>query len=78
MACSHNRCTFCGTYTDKPFRVRPAAEVMEDIALARQVIPHTRHVFLADGDALVLSPRRLVPILDNHASSYLPLADVVS
>jgi len=68
--CSHNRCTFCGTYLDKPFRVRPVDEVFEDIALAGQLMPHTRRVFLADGDAMVLSTRKLAPILDRLASAF--------
>jgi hypothetical protein len=37
--CSHDRCTFCGTYMDKPFQVRPIQEVLEDVALARAEIP---------------------------------------
>jgi len=62
--CSHNRCTFCGTYLDKPFRPRDTSQVLEDIQLAGSVIPATRRVFLADGDALALSTDRLSMILD--------------
>ncbi len=68
--CSHNRCTFCGTYQDKPFRVRPTEEVLDDIALAQARMPDTRRVFLADGNALVLSTRRLVAILDALAAGF--------
>ena len=74
--CSHNRCTFCGTYRDKPFQVRPTQEVMADIASARQVAPDVRRVFLADGNALVLSTRRLMEILDALAGSFPDLQRV--
>jgi radical SAM superfamily enzyme YgiQ (UPF0313 family) len=74
--CSHNRCTFCGTYMDKPFQVRPIQEVLEDVALARAEIPDTRCVFLADGNALVLSTEWLVTILDALASAFSRLRRV--
>lgn len=62
--CPHNECTFCGTYLEKPFRVRPFAEVVEDVTgLPRHVKESVRRVFLADGDALVLPLRRLREIL---------------
>src|ERR1039457_4964459 len=68
--CSHNRCTFCGTYADKPFRVRPLQEVLEDIALAGSQLSDTRRVFLADGNGLVLNTECLVTILDALASAF--------
>jgi radical SAM superfamily enzyme YgiQ (UPF0313 family) len=68
--CFHNRCTFCGTYQEKPFRIRPIEEVLEDIALAREHLPDTRRVFLADGNALVLDTERLVTVLDALASVF--------
>jgi radical SAM superfamily enzyme YgiQ (UPF0313 family) len=68
--CSHNRCTFCGTYPDKPFQVRPIEEVLEDLAAAGRRIPDTRRVFLADGNAMVLSTERLVAILDALAAAF--------
>jgi radical SAM superfamily enzyme YgiQ (UPF0313 family) len=63
--CSNDTCDFCGTYLDKPFAVRPFAEVRDDIedlpATARERV---ERVFLADGDALALSPRKLHQVLD--------------
>ena len=76
--CSHNRCTFCGTYLDKPFEIRPLDEVLQDIAWARQRLPEIRRVFLADGNALVLSPRRMLPILDALAAAFPNLQRVAA
>jgi radical SAM superfamily enzyme YgiQ (UPF0313 family) len=74
--CSHNRCTFCGTYADKPFCARPIEEVLEDVALAQRRIPDTRRVFLADGNALVLETARLTAILQALASAFTRLRRV--
>ena len=63
--CSNNTCDFCGTYLDKPFAVRPLGEVAEDVTgLPAAVKARAQRVFLADGDALALSTRRLLEILD--------------
>lgn len=62
--CSHNQCTFCPTYLDKPFKVRPLDQVLEDISMAGHVDQDTRRVFLADGNALVLDYQHLITIID--------------
>ncbi|MDP6546173.1 MAG: radical SAM protein [Phycisphaerae bacterium] len=70
LGCSHNRCTFCGTYPDKPFRMRPLDEVLEDVAQAAQRFPDTCRVFIADGNALVLPAPQLVAILDALGAAF--------
>ncbi len=64
LACPHNRCGFCSMYKDRPFRVRPHAEVVEDLDLALATYgPHgVQTIFLADGNSAVLSTRKLVAI----------------
>ncbi|OPX99173.1 MAG: coproporphyrinogen III oxidase [Syntrophorhabdus sp. PtaB.Bin006] len=63
IGCSHNKCTFCGSFKDKKFRVRKFEEIKEDIEEAKAYAKYIRKVFLADGDALILSQKRLLPIL---------------
>jgi radical SAM superfamily enzyme YgiQ (UPF0313 family) len=64
LGCSHGDCSFCGTYLQKPFRVRPFAEVADDIQnLPEWARQQYRRAFLADGDALVLPTRRLLEII---------------
>jgi radical SAM superfamily enzyme YgiQ (UPF0313 family) len=65
--CSWNRCTFCEMYTapQKRFRAREESEVLASIdRCAEQFGEQVRRVFLADGDALVLSTRRLLNVLE--------------
>ncbi|GMO47025.1 MAG: radical SAM protein [Treponemataceae bacterium] len=70
IGCSHNGCTFCEMYKDKQFRVRDEDEVMRDFEEARRDYRYIRRVFLADGDALVLSTEKLIRILDKISSLF--------
>ncbi|MBE6021539.1 MAG: radical SAM protein [Clostridiales bacterium] len=71
IGCAHNDCTFCSMYKDKKFRVRNIEEVLEDFDLARKRYRYIEKVFLADGDALVLSNESLMRIL-NKIKTTLP------
>ena len=65
LGCSHNRCSFCAMYREKPFAPKPFETVERDLAEAARYGPAgPRRVFLCDGDALILSQRRLVRILE--------------
>lgn len=65
VGCSHNRCTFCSMYRTKSFRPIALAQIRAEISEARRLLgPDVPRVFLADGDAMCLSARRLTEILD--------------
>ena len=64
VGCAHNHCTFCTMYKEKSFHVKPLREVEEDLKEARSYYGnHSLRIFLADGDALVLSQEKLCTIL---------------
>jgi radical SAM superfamily enzyme YgiQ (UPF0313 family) len=59
VGCSHNKCTFCGAYRQVRFRIKSDDEICEDLEFASQYCRRQKRVFLADGDVLSLSFRRL-------------------
>jgi len=61
VGCSYNRCTFCGAYQGKRFRIKSFEEIKEDVDEASRY--KVGRVFLADGDALSIPQKRLLPIL---------------
>lgn len=64
VGCSWNHCTYCDMYRDKQFRVRARAETLEDIAMAAGAYgERIDKVFVADGDALVMTLDEWEPIL---------------
>jgi len=63
VGCSHNRCTFCGTYKEERFRIKDQAIVEADLEFASRYCLRQSRVFLADGDVLAVSQRRLVDLL---------------
>ncbi len=66
IGCSHNTCTYCAMYRkdEQKFRVRPMDEIMAiiDDASLKGLIDD--RVFIADGNALVLSKKKLIEIMD--------------
>jgi radical SAM superfamily enzyme YgiQ (UPF0313 family) len=70
LGCRHGECTFCGSYLEKPFRIRSLKDIKEDLEDARHMGP-VKRVFLADGDALCIPQKRLTEILE-AVNEYVP------
>lgn len=63
--CSHNKCTFCGMYITKKFKLKPVQDIKKEIdAISVDYASRVKRIFLADGDAVVYPIDRLVEILD--------------
>ena len=79
IGCSQNRCTFCGMYQGRSFRLKPLEEVLGEIAaIPERYRSSVERVFLADGDALVYPAGGLITILDALASTFSRLTRVGS
>ncbi len=65
IGCSWNECAFCEMYTSKKFKVRDFEDLKKDIkTLSEYYKGYVKKVFLADGDAMVLSANKLMPIIN--------------
>ena len=63
VGCSHNKCTFCGTYKGERFKIKSDDIIMADIAFAARHCKHQNRLFICDGDALIVPQKRLLAIL---------------
>lgn len=70
VGCNHNRCTFCGTYKNVRFSVRPFDILEKEIAQAAKWYPQTRRAFLCDGDAMCLPTGEIARILDSLKAQF--------
>lgn len=77
--CSWNECTFCEMYTapQKKFRPKAQHDIEDELKRCSAVLGGVRRVFLADGDAMALSYKRLKSIL-KAIRQYLPSVSRVS
>jgi len=87
LGCAWNKCAFCEMYSDKQFRVRPEEDVFAEIDSLASHSDQIRKVFLADGNAMVLSFDKLSRLLDklnatfpklNRVSAYAIPRDIES
>lgn len=71
--CSWNKCTFCTMYTDpqKRFQPKPITTIEQELKSIAVAGYPVNKVFLADGDAMTLSMRRLTEIL-TAVKDYFP------
>jgi len=77
VGCSHNKCTFCGTYRGELFRLKDTSIIEEDLRFAARHCRRQKRVFLADGDVLSLPQQKLVEIF-KHVRERLPWINRIS
>ena len=72
IGCPHNRCSFCGMYKEKQFRIRSVEEIKQDLVSARKYHGEgVRSLFLPDGNTILMKTTDLLEVL-TFARSLFP------
>jgi radical SAM superfamily enzyme YgiQ (UPF0313 family) len=78
IGCSWNQCAFCEMYTSKSFRIKKFSDLQKEISLLEKYYQGVKKVFLADGNAFVLSANHLMPILQEINTKFGKLQRISS
>ncbi len=76
--CWYNKCTFCTFYRDRKFRIKSREEFRQHIAQVKEffgpALPLKKSLFLADANALMISYRSLVEMMEeiHHEFEVMP------
>lgn len=78
LGCSWNKCAFCEMYTSKRFKARSLDEIKLEIESLAKACKGVKKIFLADGNAFVLSANKLIPVLDEINNQFGKLQRISS
>ena len=87
IGCSHNQCSFCSMYKNKKFRIKETASIIKELKAYRKMYGSVKRIFLADGDAFILTMDAWLEILKaiktifpecQRVSSYATPKDVLA
>ena len=70
VGCSHNKCTYCNMYRTVQFHIKNKEDIFAQIKAAASTGMPVKRVFLADGDALILSTPKLLEILQELKKTF--------
>ncbi|MFT4644344.1 MAG: radical SAM superfamily enzyme YgiQ (UPF0313 family) [Planctomycetota bacterium] len=70
IGCSNNDCAFCDMYKTKKFTTRRFADIQKEIQDVAKLNMPVQKVFLADGDAFVLSTKKLLEICNEINAAF--------
>ena len=75
--CAHNKCTYCSMYKDVQFKIEKLEQIEKDLKEARALYGAQKRIFLVNGDAFVLSAKKLKKISDLIVK-YFPMMETIS
>jgi radical SAM superfamily enzyme YgiQ (UPF0313 family) len=80
LGCPHNKCTFCGMYKGKKFRIRKVEDIKEDLQAARDFYgaDNVRTVFFPDGNTIIMRTPQLVDIFSYTRELFPKLERITS
>ncbi|MBI9052514.1 MAG: radical SAM protein [Bacteroidales bacterium] len=78
LGCSWNKCAFCEMYSSKKFKSRSFDVLKSEIETLAKSYKGVKKIFLADGNAFVLSANKLIPILNEINNKFGRLQRVSS
>ncbi|MFH0866420.1 MAG: radical SAM protein [Bacteroidota bacterium] len=64
FGCTWNKCAFCEMYTSKKFSIKKDEDIIAEINAIARIQPGIRKIFLADGNPMALSSKKLLIVLN--------------
>ncbi|WP_425447314.1 B12-binding domain-containing radical SAM protein [Dethiothermospora halolimnae] len=72
IGCPHNRCSFCNMYSDRKFKIRPVADIINDLDMAQlRFGENVEKIFFSDGNTILMKTKNLLTLL-RHCYKLFP------